>query len=786
MTTEEDKKIPSKEGIVVGVGFLGNVDAGKCLGYGTPVLMANGRIVPIEDVWIDDYMAGDDNTPRKVTAVTMGKSQLYKISLGRNGGEYVVNDSHILSFRQTTIETIATDNNRKSWMCRWWEGIKIKSRRFPWGDDQEAAYMKAVEFMNTEVKKIPGYTPGRTVVDMTVDAYLSLPKQVQLNLYGFKVPYHFPEVDISLDPYIMGVWLGDGTSAKPQITNIDTEVITAFEDYIETLGLHLERHGTKYGYYASGSDAGRKNPLTNLLRKYNVLNNKHIPPEYKYNCPEVQRQLLAGLIDTDGSYEKGTFYFSQKDLVMVQDVQFIARSLGFWTSIGDKWNEKYKTMYYQVSIVGPLDQIPTKILRKKAHPRISKVGYDVAHIKVTPMGEGKFYGVTLEGNNKRFLLGDFTVTHNSSCIGALFTGKNDNGNGLMRAEVSRHPHEIKSGKTSDVTYLNRTFGKNKITFVDLAGHEKYLKTTIYGLGAFLPDVVVICVDKFAATYKMTKEHIGLAIRMQIPFIIAMTKTDLYDKEIHDQSINGLGFLIRKSSSRKLYEVKTITDLDTALQGMYSLSLVPVVRISSVTRSGFDLLTGFLENIHPVKQKLFKHPGRFMIDRDYRVVGIGLVVCGYNGGDPIKLGDKMYVDGSTEVVVRSIHDDYRNSVSTLPSGVRGCLALRTDVKRIRPGTVLSLEPVPLIQEVIAEVEILTSHSTTITEGYQTVIHCGTVRRTASIVTNEDVVFRGGKKGPLRFRFIQPVYLEEGQAIFFREGRVIGDGVITKVFPVEIKV
>lgn len=367
----------------------------------------------------------------------------------------------------------------------------------------------------------------------------------------------------------------------------------------------------------------------------------------------------------------------------------------------------------------------------------------------------------------------------SSTIGALITKEKDNGRGYLRSMVSRHPHEIKSGNTSDVAYRSAVFGKNRITFCDLAGHEKYLKVTIHGLGTFIPDLICLCADKYVPTYRMTNEHIGLSLRMKIPFIILMTKIDMHDKEVTSTSLDQLRFLIRKASSRKLYVIKSQKDIDVAIQTYLQMSTVPVFHISNVTGQGHDLLQEFLSRIKKPSVSRFTHPKKFMVDRDYRIKGVGLVVSGYNGGEPLQTGSKVLINNLHEGVIRSIHNDFRETIQTLPSGVRGCLALRTVLERVQTGSVISCTPLRMVQEFTANVEILSSHAITIQRGYQTVIHCGAVRRTAEVMNEEEMLFRGGMKGTIHFRIPKPAYLEVGQALFFREGRVVGDGVITKL-------
>lgn len=372
----------------------------------------------------------------------------------------------------------------------------------------------------------------------------------------------------------------------------------------------------------------------------------------------------------------------------------------------------------------------------------------------------------------------------STTLGQLVTGEKDNGKGKLRSGISRHPHEIKSGRTSDLVYHTGVFSSNRITFVDLAGHEKYLKTTITGLNTVIPDLLLLCVDRYVPTYKITKEHMGIAIRMKIPFVILMTKVDLYTNEVTESSLQLLSRVIKKSSSRVVQEVKCIEDVDTVVSNYSSLTSVPVFRISNVTHEGVDLLRNFLSRISKCYTSSFSHAKKFMVDRSYKVKGIGLVVSGFNGGNKVSVGDKLYINGNIEAYVRSIHDDFRNESKSLEQGTRGCLALRTSLEKVFSGSVLSFQPIKLVNEFIANIEILSSHGTSITNGYKTVIHCGPIRKTAVVSTavgstSEETVLRGGVKGQLRFKFESPIYIEAGQSIFFREGRIIGDGVIDKI-------
>ena len=139
----------------------------------------------------------------------------------------------------------------------------------------------------------------------------------------------------------------------------------------------------------------------------------------------------------------------------------------------------------------------------------------------------------------------------STFLGVLTSGVNDNGRGLARLCIFNYKHEISSGRTSSISqhilgfncsgevtnYSSRDVLRSKswpdivkdsskiISFFDLCGHEKYIRTTILGLTCSCPDLCFIMVGGNNGITRMTQEHILLCITMGIPFSIVITKID---------------------------------------------------------------------------------------------------------------------------------------------------------------------------------------------------------------------------------------------------------------------
>ena len=103
----------------------------------------------------------------------------------------------------------------------------------------------------------------------------------------------------------------------------------------------------------------------------------------------------------------------------------------------------------------------------------------------------------------------------------------DNGKGIARHRIFKHQHEKESGRTSSITYCYKQYENNGCTFVDLAGHEKYLSTTTIGISGSSMDYIMILMSANTGTVpRMTKEHISLALAFKIPIIFVITKIDM--------------------------------------------------------------------------------------------------------------------------------------------------------------------------------------------------------------------------------------------------------------------
>lgn len=339
--------------------------AGKCLGYGTKVIMSDGGIRDVQDIKPFDMLMGIDSKPRTVLSICSGIETMYKI-IPLKGDSWNCNESHILSL-----------------VCN------ARNSRYKY----------------------------KEIINISVKEYLLLPKSVKHVLKLYKsTGVEFPKKEIECDPYILGLWLGDGHADSGRITNVDYEVIEALKNFANNHNFELKKYKDKRSnaitfWFSNNNKSKRaRNPLTNFLSRIGILNNKRIPVNYLRNTRNIRLSILAGIIDSDGHYAKKGYEICVLCTDLKDDIVYLCRSLGFNVSINPKKNWKG----YRLYISGEkLTDIPILIERKKAEQRKQIKDALRTQFRIENVGIGNYYGFTLDSDGL-FLLGDFTVTHNTT------------------------------------------------------------------------------------------------------------------------------------------------------------------------------------------------------------------------------------------------------------------------------------------------------------------------------------------------------------------------------------
>ncbi|XP_042200926.1 GTP-binding protein 1 isoform X4 [Callorhinchus milii] len=400
----------------------------------------------------------------------------------------------------------------------------------------------------------------------------------------------------------------------------------------------------------------------------------------------------------------------------------------------------------------------------------------------------------------------------STLLGVLTHGELDNGRGFARQKLFRHKHEVESGRTSSVGNDILGFDSsgdvvNKpdshgggldwtkicekstkvITFIDLAGHEKYLKTTVFGMTGHLPDFCMLMVGSNAGIVGMTKEHLGLALALNVPVFVVVTKIDMCPANILQETLKLLQRLLKSPGCRKIpVLVQNNDDVIVTASNFSSERMCPIFQISNVTGENLELLKMFLNLLSPRTSFKEDEPAEFQIDDTYSVPGVGTVVSGTTLRGLIRLNDMLLLGPDPlgnflPIAVKSIHRK-RMPVREVRGGQTASFALKK-IKRssIRKGMVMvspKLNP-QASWEFEGEILVL-HHPTTISPRYQAMVHCGSIRQTATILSMSKDCLRTGDKATVHFRFIKtPEYLHAEQRLVFREGRTKAVGTITKL-------
>jgi DNA polymerase III delta prime subunit len=413
--------------------FYGLPGTGKCLGKGTLIHMYDGTFKKVEEIIVGDQLMGDDSTPRQVLSTCHGSDQLYKISQSR-GTDYVVNEPHILSLMRSKNDRIVKDRARNAYRVEWFENHIPMSKRFivdqnHTGNDHYRSYAAAYDAAKMFIEKIkqqPLYTGKGSVIDISLKEYINKSSFWKREYKGYKVPINYSYQETLIDPYVLGVWLGDGTSSGTGFTSDDQEIINYLENFATQHNLILKKHPTDNYVYSitSGTKTGGigRNSFKTSLQTYDLLNNKHIPDDYLHNSREVRLKLLAGIIDTDGNKAQHYYDVTQKSETLADDIMTLCESLGFYCSkhcsVKTCTNSPTRAMgtYVRLYITGnTISDVPVLLQRKKILSNNDRINFLVSNIRVEKLNIGEYYGFELDGNG-RFLLHDCTVTHNTSLI----------------------------------------------------------------------------------------------------------------------------------------------------------------------------------------------------------------------------------------------------------------------------------------------------------------------------------------------------------------------------------
>ncbi|XP_060781426.1 GTP-binding protein 2 isoform X2 [Neoarius graeffei] len=294
----------------------------------------------------------------------------------------------------------------------------------------------------------------------------------------------------------------------------------------------------------------------------------------------------------------------------------------------------------------------------------------------------------------------------STLLGVLTQGELDNGRGRARLNLFRHLHEIQTGRTSSISFEILGFNSKgevvnysesrtaeeicesaskMITFIDLAGHHKYLKTTIFGLTSYCPDFAMLVVSANTGIVGTTREHLGLAMALKVPIFIVVSKVDLCTKATVERTVRQLERVLKQPGCNKIPLVVNCEDdaVTSAQQFAQSPSITPIFTLSSVSGENLELLKVFFNILPPLsntkeQEELMQQLAEFQVDEIYTVPDVGTVVGGTLYSGICREGEQLAVgpmdDGQfRDLTVCSIQRN-RSACRVLRAGQAATLAL----------------------------------------------------------------------------------------------------------------
>lgn len=336
---------------------------GKALAVGTRVMTPRGW-VKVEDIKPGDEVMGSAGPTRVLATAGWSQRPLMRVVLD-DGGEVTVDEAH-------------------DWTI------------FP------HSHGRRVQLVDTG-------TLGEKILTNRRFAYLPMPE-----------PIDAPDQDLPLDPYLLGLLIGDGgmTIATTSFTSADAELHQAVVDLLpEGVSTSPRKHEVQtVGLVGAGK--GHTNPLTQVLRDLGLMGcrseTKFIPEVYMRGSADQRFALLQGLMDTDGGVDGKGLTFCTTSPVLARQVQELVWSLGGTARVKEKPIEKGLDAFV---VRMRLSRLPFRLQRKieayaqrgavRTRPPSRRV------VEVVPAGVGDTICLQVDAPDSLFMVEDYILTHNS-------------------------------------------------------------------------------------------------------------------------------------------------------------------------------------------------------------------------------------------------------------------------------------------------------------------------------------------------------------------------------------
>ena len=342
----------------------------ECMSPETKILTPNGFKM-LSEVKVGDYVINGLGDKKEILDKVSGRTEMFKI-IQPYGKDYVVTGNHELYLRN--------------------------------GYTKSNIFISVNDYLKSSKDK------KRILTRVTSSGFLYRNKKLKI------------------EPYILGVWLGDGFTGNPYFivnTEEDIEIYNYLYEYAKkesfrinevdrqnkTVRLHLNDD-----FYVRGIHRNVRHRFKKNLLDLGILKNKRIPKEYMTSSKKQRLELLAGIIDTDGykqKYSKNAYVIKMSRKELMYDIYRLCKELGLGVSEILHKKSQFNTDIFKIHLTDHDGSIPCKVARK-IPSKIKKVKQR-GKIKIESIGKGDYIGITIDGKTdeeRLLILEDYTLTKN--------------------------------------------------------------------------------------------------------------------------------------------------------------------------------------------------------------------------------------------------------------------------------------------------------------------------------------------------------------------------------------
>ena len=349
--------------------MIAKTGVGKANPLSTPILTPTG-FIPMRDVKVGTLVIGQDGRPYPVSSIhPQGVKDVYELTFS-DGTTSRCCKEHLWKFK-TTDDRVRNND----WRVDTLENI-----------------------MKLPLKRGKSYNLVIPVND--------------------PVEFEKQETKLPLDPYVLGVLLGDGgfTTDRISLTNPEKDIISECNSILSDWGYFRHHKGTYCQYEFKKNDNLNQNKLFRTIQQLELQGKysrtKFIPKQYLHSNIEERQRLLKGLFDTDGHVDaKGGYSISTFSEQLKEDIMYLCRSLGY-RCLANKYSDEYKIVISTDDIIFSSNKHRERYMNRQVPKK--KHDYKVLKIiDIKKVGEEECQCISVDSEDHTYLCDDFIVTHNT-------------------------------------------------------------------------------------------------------------------------------------------------------------------------------------------------------------------------------------------------------------------------------------------------------------------------------------------------------------------------------------